>query len=151
MLEIALYQPDEVLQKRAGSPELLAAYVKILRAECMAFFMEATDPEPLDIVVAIRPGRCSKIWFASTTRTEDDQTLLELRAQLESFQPPDVREGAVAFAIIASIAGARHPAQQTGETIAPPIPPAWRQAISERSGILSIPDDVLEIVWPKTD
>jgi hypothetical protein len=150
MLEIVLYQPDEVLQRRAGSPERLAAYVKILRAECAAFFRKATDPELLDIVVAIRPERRSKIWFASTTRAENDQALQELRAQLESIKPPDVREGAVAFALIASIAGERHPAEQAGEPFTPPIPPAWQEVISKHSGMVAIPDDILESVWQES-
>jgi len=143
-LEVVLYQPDEVLERRAGDVAELAAYVKDLQTECSAYFAGITAPEALDIVVAVRPPRSSRVWLVSPTRNENDP----LCRRLEEIEPPQIREGPLAFAILASVAGGRHPSARSEGPFAPPMPREWQEATARLSGPVTVPDAILELVWP---
>jgi hypothetical protein len=144
-LEVVLYQPDEVLERRVGDVAELAAYVERLQAECSAYFSGADMPEALDIVVAVRPPRASRVWLVSATRSERDP----LCQHLEEIESPQVREGPLAFAILASVAGGKHPRAGSEELFTPPMPREWQQEIARHEGLLQLPDAILESIWPQ--
>ena len=144
---VVLYQPDAILDERVPSVEGFAAYIKEIQAVCSTYFADANAPEALDVVVAIKPGGHSHVWFVSPSRPENDESLGRLRQQIESVNPPAVRTGPVAFAIMASIAGAQREPTGSGE-FRPPMPKAWMDAASKTPQQALVPDDVLHHAWP---
>jgi hypothetical protein len=120
----------------------LADYTKRLQAVCSQFFAQTTIPEDLSIVVAVKPGKRSKVWFVSSRAPASSERRDDLRAELEAVLPPFVHGGPIAFAIVGRIAGG----QIKGETKAspPPVPNEWRDALSIEPGPL---DQVLPRIW----
>lgn len=144
---VVLYQPDPILRERIPSVEVLSSYINAVQAACQAHFAGVSAPEALDVVVAIKPGRRARTWFVAPSRSESDESLGNLRQQIESVNPPDVRGGPVAFAIVATIAGATR--EQSGATgFRPPMPKAWMDAPLGDPRKAVVPDDVLRVIWP---
>jgi hypothetical protein len=145
---IVLYQPDEVLQARLGSIADLASYIKGLQAACAEFFADTGKPETLHIVVAVRPGKRSKVWFISSVLPAADASREPLRKKLEAIPPCDVRNGPVAFAISAKLAGGDGKGSKSGGNgFSPPIPKEWSDAkIGKNAG--PAPDCFLDVIWP---
>lgn len=112
---IVLYQTDDVLEERLPDIAKLNDYIKRLRDVCQKFFAGTTAPETLDVVVAVRPGRQSRIWFVSSVQSTPDASRKSLRKSLENVTPCDVTSGSIAFAIGAKIAGAMAPNEQTSQ------------------------------------
>ena len=73
----------------------------------------------------------------------DADTQTALRQKLEAIPPVEVKDGPVAFAICGTIAGG--PEFQD----VPPLPPEWKEAADKLPQPASIPDAVLDAVWPK--
>lgn len=147
MKSITLYQPNEVMQERVPDMRALTSYIRSVQTACQSHFAGVSAPELLDVVVAIRPGRRARAWFVSTTRPVNDESLSRLRRQIETVPPAEVRGGPVAFAIVASIAGASQPSPDPSG-YAPPMPREWREAPIADSGAV-VPDDILRVVWPE--
>jgi hypothetical protein len=145
---VVLYQPNSVLQARLGSVTDLAAYIKQVQAACSEFFATATNPENFHIVVAVRPGNRSRVWFISSVLPATDFSRDPLRKKLEAISPCDVRSGPVAFAIAAKLAGGNGKIPKGGEKdFRPPIPKEWSDAqIAKNSG--PVPDCYLDVIWP---
>lgn len=145
---LVLYQPDAVLNERVPSMEDLAGYVKRLQTVCAAFFSDAATPDTFHIVVVIKPGKQSRVWFVSSTPSPGDMKRESLRLKLEAVAPIEVQHGPVAFAISAKIAGGSgNPAKEDG-AYQPPIPREWQEAAKGHKEPLAIPDSFLELVWP---
>jgi hypothetical protein len=119
---LVLYQPDSVLHERVSSIEDLAGYVRRLQEVCENFFVTAKTPETLHIVVALKPGKQSRIWFVSSTLSPGDVKRESLRLNLEAVTPIDVQHGPVAFAISARIAGGDGSVSRGAGDYQPPIP-----------------------------
>jgi hypothetical protein len=134
---IVLYQPNEDLRARLSSAEALAAYMKRIDAVSTSFFASDTTPERLDIVVGVKPGRKSRVWFASSRRSSQDNQLIALRKRLEAIPPCIVHGGPIAFALRCSIAGATSPKEL-------PAPKEWRPKGKEP---LLVPDGVFARIW----
>jgi hypothetical protein len=149
VLEMVLYLPDEVAQRRIGVEDL-AAYAGRLSERCSSYFTPVARPEYLEVVVGLRPGGASKVWLVSPTRADPDLELAELRWQLTGVGPPQVREGPAAFAICASVAGGARPTAASGRATVP-MPRAWSQVATSGTGMISIPDRLFEIVWPEVE
>jgi hypothetical protein len=139
---IVLYQPSDVLEERLPDFAKLADYIKRLQDVCQRFFAATASPETLDIVVALRPGRQSRIWFVSSVQATPDAKRKSLRKNLEKVTPCDVTSGSIAFAIAAKIAGGDGKKRKDI-----PMPLEWQKA-AERKGNVIIPDGVLDAVWP---
>jgi hypothetical protein len=139
---IVQYQPSDVLEERLADPTKLADYIKRLQDVCQRFFAATTSPETLDIVVAVRPGRHSRIWFVSSVQSTPDAKRKSLRKSLEEVTPCNVTDGSIAFAIAAKIAGGDG---KKREDI--PMPLAWQKAAKGKNVV--IPDGVLDAVWPR--
>src|SRR5262249_54109030 len=144
---LVLYQPDAVLADRLSSVDELAAYTKKLQAACIIPFRDATVPEALDVVVAVKQGGTSRVWFVAPARTDTDSSLAELALEIERIAPPIVRNGPIAFAIVGSLAGAPRE-QQSGSEYRPPLPKAWLEAAQQSGYPAVLPDDALRYAWP---
>lgn len=138
---IVLYQPDDVLKKRLPGEGHLAAYIEKVQSAAAGMLAKVTIPDTLVIVVAVRPDHSSHVWLMGSKL--DEKTLDALREQLEAIPPVEVKEGPVAFAICATIAGG----PEFTET--PPMPEEWKKAVEKLSQPASIPDAILGDVWPK--
>jgi len=123
----------------------LADYVKRLQMVCADFFAQTATPEYLGIVVAVKPGRRSRVWFVSSSAAEANDYRDKLRAILENVLPPESTGGPVAFAISGRIAGGSgadsNPAGQ------PPMPREWRDAVSKAKAPVQF-DEIIRLVWP---
>jgi hypothetical protein len=147
-VNIVLYHPDPVLRDRGISAEALSAYIKKLQAACVGVFADETKPDSLDVVIAVKPGMRSRVWFISATRSQGDSRLDSLGRKLESIGPPGVLNGPVVFAISATIAGAERKPPDSKEGFSPPTPREWEEASRKLGGQAAYPDDILQIIWP---
>lgn len=138
---ITLYQPDELVQKRLPGAGHLAAYIEQLQNVAGETFAETTKPASLQIVVAVRPGRKSRVWLTGSAL--EAKTLEDLRKKLEAIPPLEVRDGPVAFAVSGKIAGG---AVTEGEI---PMPQEWQDAVKKLPQPVMIPDGLLDTVWPE--
>jgi hypothetical protein len=123
---IAVYQQQQVLLKRLPGPEVFGAYAKELGQVAHNFFVGDTVPEKLDIVVVLQPGGRPRVWLVSSIREGDSKELEPLRKLLLAVPPIEVRDGPVAFAVQASIAGGGAP--PAGNDSPPPLPMEWRNS-----------------------
>ena len=139
--DIFLYQPDNVLQERlSGSVRGLTDNIKQLMSTCEASFARPPIQETLNIIVAVRPGKRSRVWFVSSRPTNTPQGQA-LRRKLEAITPCEVRGGPVAFALSYKVAGG------DGKRLKnPPMPKEWEDAAKGKE--LLFPDGILDIVWP---
>jgi hypothetical protein len=138
------YMSQEALGERVSVHDL-GDYIKRLQAVCSQFFAQTTIPEDLSIVVAVKPGKRSKVWFVSSRAPASSERRDDLRAELEAVPPPAVHGGPIAFAIEGRIAGGH----TKGESKAgpPPVPNEWQDALSKL--VEPVPfDRVLPHIWP---
>jgi len=145
---VVLYQPESVLSERVPSVEELAGYIKRLQGVCAEFFADAATPETLHIVVALKPGRQSRVWFVSSSPSPSGVNRESLRLRLEAVTPIEVQHGPVAFAISARIAGGNGNVPSGEGAYQPPIPKEWQDAAKGHGEALAIPDGFLALVWP---
>ncbi len=147
---LVLYQPNEELQERlpSGDATGLANYIKQIQAVCTEFFATTTRPENFTIVVAIRPGKRSCVWFISSTLPPTDLSREPLRKKLDMITACDVRGGPVAFAIVAQLAGGNTRIPNVNDKdFSPPIPKEWSDAtLPKNHGPL--PGCYLDVIWP---
>ena len=141
--QLVLYQSGDVIEERLSDFNKLSEYVKRLRDVCQKFFAVDAQPEMLDVVVAVRPGRKSRIWFVSSRQSKPDAKRESLRRELEKVKPCDVKNGPIVFAIAGKVAGGDGK-RRMGST---PMPAEWQRA-AERQKNVVIPDGVLDLVWP---
>lgn len=94
----ALYQPNEVLEARVTDLGEFGTYLQEVDRVCTAFFAEAKVPESLVVIIAIRPGKTSKVWFISSLHAELPKEREALREQIEKVPPCAVTVGPVAVA-----------------------------------------------------
>ena len=139
------YLRSEEFGSRVAVPEL-AGYVKKLQADCEDFFAGTTTPENLDIVVAVKPGKVSRVWFVSSRSPAAGEKRDALRAKLEAVAAPDVSGGPIAFAMVGKIAGG-DPALPPENAGAPPVPAEWKDAPAKQDHAVQF-DEVLASVWP---
>jgi len=146
--KLVLYQPNDVLQARVSSVQNLAAYVKEIERVCQAFFADTAIPESLNIVIAIRPDKTSKVWFISSTHPETPKDREALRGQLEKLPPCEVTGGPIAFAVVSSIAGGDGKTIKPSVDGLPPLPKEWSEAAKKKQVAVVLPDGILDDVWP---
>ncbi len=144
MQNVMLLQPDFVLSNRLNSPLDLANYIKSIGTAAETALSGASagssTPSAGFIVMAVRPGGMSKVWFDfSPVLPPSLET--QLRGSLQKVVPFSVKNGVVVFAISASLWGAA-PTSQQGPRIA-----EWQQAVKQAGRPLEI-DDILDRVWP---
>src|SRR5215475_424127 len=74
-----LYQPESVLAARLLDRRAFLQYPGAVEEVCCSFFAGQTTPEMLDVVVVIKPGKRSRVWFVSDARSHEDARLNELK------------------------------------------------------------------------
>jgi hypothetical protein len=124
--EICLYQTNDVLERRMPDAAKIADYIVQLQSVCQSFLAKDKTPETLDVVVAVRPGRLSRIWFVSSIGSENDPRRRLLRKKLEAVKPIKVTGGPVAFTFVARIAGGDGKARN-----GIPMPKEWQDAATK--------------------
>jgi hypothetical protein len=124
----------------------LADYIKRLQGICTDFFVQAATQEDLDIVVAVKPGQLSRVWFVSSRTPAANEKRDQLRTKLEAIPPPATKGGPIAFAIRGRIA--RGSGKDPGPPGPPPTPKEWQDLLSkQKSESLSF-DGLMRLVWP---
>ena len=111
----------------------------------LEFFAQTNTVEDLSIVVAVKSGKRSKVWFVSSRTPAPAERRDSLRTQLEALPPPIVRGGPIAFAIEGRVAGGI--SKGIREAAVPPTPPEWQEAISKLTGP-TLFDGLLASIWP---
>jgi hypothetical protein len=144
---VVLYQPKEIMQARVAAVAEFANYIKQLQTVCAEFFATSKTPETLHVVVAVRPGKRGRVWLISSIRPAPDTHREQLRKKLEAIPPCEVRDGPVAFAISARLAGGAGKNPKGDKVFQPPIPKEWQDAVKGKEGVL-LPDGFLDLVWP---
>jgi hypothetical protein len=144
---LVLYQVDEVLKKRLSSVKNLGDYYKKIEAECQSFFAKATQPSNIVVVVAVKPGKLSKIWFIPSAAQAPSLKLTDLQKKLEAIPAFDVYGGPLALAIRGKIAGGDSTAKEDPNA-GPPIPQEWQDAIKDTKERVMVPDGFLAMLWP---
>jgi hypothetical protein len=147
---VVLYQPDDDLRERLPDGDVtgLADYIKQIQSICTEFFAATTKPENFTIVVAVRPGKRSRVWFISSTLPATDSSRDPLHKRLGALSPCVVRSGPVAFAIVAKLAGGSGKIPKASDKdFSPPLPKEWSDApLPKNPGPL--PDCYLDVIWP---
>ena len=143
--QLFLYQPDSVLSSRLPDINAFAAYEKEVEKVCTTHFANAKDTGHLYIVIAIKPGKQSRVWLIPSS-LHDTPSLDALTKSIEKISPLDVYQGPIVFAISSSINGGKDKARdpQAG----PPIPQAWRDAVKDQKSSIEVPEGFLKLVWP---
>lgn len=143
---IVVYQPNDVLVKRMPSADLVKAYVFDLKQVAHNFFVGDATPEIFHIVIVIRPGYRSRVWFKSSARPGDSKELEPLRTLLESVRPMEVKGGPVIMALTASIAGGDRKDHSKDSY---PVPDAWTQVAKSMATPAPFSSDAfLDTAWP---
>ena len=145
---LALYQPNDVLQARVPSVEKFAAYVKEIEHVCQTFFAESTVAESLNLVIAIRPDKTSKVWFISSTHPDAPKDREVLRENLEKLPPCEAVGEPIAFAMVSTIAGGDGKPIKPLADGKPPFPKEWTDASKIKEAAVIVPDGILDEVWP---
>ncbi len=114
------------------------------------FYATARTPDTLHIVVALRPGSQSRVWFVSSTRAGDAKDLDPLRKKLEAVTPMEVKQGPVAFVISTKIAGGGAETEKPvdAKDYQPSIPREWTDAARGVKTKIVLPDGFLDLAWP---
>jgi hypothetical protein len=120
--------------------------VKQLEKVSADYFAAAKDPETLDIVVAVKPGKRSRVWFVSSRR-KSTKELEPLRKKLEAVPALAVFGGPVAFAISGAVVGGDGKAGNASKE-GPPLPKEWTDAAAKEKGSIEVPEGFLRLVWP---
>lgn len=147
MDNVVLYQPDEVLSPRLPDVSAFSDYVKRLQKVCVEYFEKEEKPETLHVVIAVKPGKKSRVWFVSAKRP-NMKALVPLREKLEKVPAAEVFGGSVVFAVSGSIAGGDGKAKVVAGEFRPPIPKEWEEAVKGRKETVEVPDGFLARVWP---
>lgn len=139
------YQPDAVMRQRLGDVHALAQFLANVGKKCEASFT-SSQPEAFDVVIVVKPGGKSRVWFCSSLPNFlPDRT--KLKAAIEAERAPSVKEGPVAVALMFDLNGFKRKTQSDGKPVAP-IPEEWRAKGRELKKNLLIPDGVIPLVWP---
>jgi hypothetical protein len=128
-----------------SDPKLISGYAKRLDEVCAGYFAKTETPETLQIVVALKPGKQSRVWLISSVLPGDDKSRADLIKKLEAVDPPDPHGGSFVFALTGEIAGGDG---KKPDGKSPPIPQEWEDAAKTLTPPIEIPDGFLSVVWP---
>jgi TonB family protein len=143
---VVVYQTGDVLLRRMPPEGAVQSYITAMVAVAHRFLVGDPQPENLDLVVVIRPGGRSRVWFHSTARPDGAPAWEPLRRLLQAVPTLEVKGGPVILTLSGFVAGGApgHPAPEPH-----PIPEEW-QAL-ERTLPQPLPfssDAFLDLLWP---
>lgn len=144
---LMLHQPDEILSPRLKDAKSFAHFVQEIQSECDSYYSNAKsrNPQTVDVVVVIKPGRKSHFWLAHDQPQYDAAIDKHLLQRLQKISPPPVEKGPVSFSLRLLLWGATEPNPMAPR--APFLPTEWRDAIGTNQN-LQIPDGILPKIWP---
>jgi hypothetical protein len=143
MSNVVLYQPGSIMKERVGDVAPLAAFIQKVQSVCAEAFT-SEEKEGVDVVVVLKPGGRSRVWFVSSLVAKPDRS--KLKSAIEAIRPPTV-SGPVVFALAYDLNGFSHPVQEAGK-FQPSIPAEWTDSVKGAKGPLMIPDGFIPYVWP---
>lgn len=138
---LMLLQPDFVLSERVQAEDL-SNYIKTINSATRTSLAGTVNPAPAAgfIVVAVRPGRQSKVWLDFSPALPL-VVATQLRSSLERVVPFEAKDGVVVFAINATMWGAAATERQG------PWPAEWQEAMKDADDAVEI-GDLVDRVWP---
>ena len=138
---LMLLQPDFVLSERVQTEDL-SNYIKSINSAAKTILAGTVKPAPTAgfIVVAVRPGRQSKVWLDFSPALPL-VVATQLRSSLERVVPFEAKDGVVVFAINSTIWGAAATERQG------PWPAEWQEAMKHADDAIEI-GDLVDRVWP---
>lgn len=142
MVEVMLYQHENIAAERLGGADELGEFLKAVERTVAASIPAGSTPRELDVVIAIKPGRKARFWFVQVP--DGDAIPAQVERDLQALDAPEVVGGPVAVALIGSVFGAPTSARPGS----PPMPRAWRDAAAEIVGSAVFPDSVIATLWP---
>jgi len=143
--QLSLYQPTEVVQERMPDVKQISGYAKKLDEVCAEYFAKTETPETLQLVVALKPGKRSRVWLISSVLPADNKSRVDLVKKLEAVDPPDPHGGSFVFSLTGEIAGGDG---KKPDGKSPPIPQEWEDAAKTLTPPIAMPDGFLSVVWP---
>jgi hypothetical protein len=145
MSRLIVYQDGAVLARRLPSKKQGGPYLLRLAAIAHNFFVGYPTPETFDIIVMLRPGGRSRVWFFSSRRSGTAPELEPLRILLEAVPVPPVTEGPALLTLAGTIMGGDG---QMPEDLRP-IPAEWRDIEKGLPEPLPVSSDAfLDLAWP---
>jgi hypothetical protein len=146
MTRLVVYQDNPTLMRRLPPKDVADVYLDRLVEVAHNFSAADPTPETLHIIVMLRPGGRSRVWFLSSIRFGNDAALVPLRKLLEAVPALAVREGPVILCISGVIMGGdgnELPADLS------PIPADWSVLESGLKEPLPIGSDTfMDMAWP---
>jgi len=144
--EIVLYNQMEEFEVRSPTAEVLTAYIKQLQAKAATLWK---DEKPASgksglIAVAIRQDRTMKLWV-DVEGTFQSNTTAALEREMKAVGVPQAKQGPIAFAVHFDLWGGSSKVKARGDNVQ--IPQVWREAAEAQRKSLTIPDDILPLVW----
>ncbi|WP_145999129.1 hypothetical protein [Oceanicoccus sp. KOV_DT_Chl] len=106
--QVYLYLPDFAMKERIGSQEEFIGYIKSAR-DRLIVEAKSIDKEPyssLGVIVTVRSGNESKVWFKQLSGTISNTDLEKIAQALESMPAPNVKKGIVPFSFALKLGGA---------------------------------------------
>ena len=140
---VILYQSDAAFNACGVSVETFAAYVQALTEATVQACSTVATPQPLDIIVAVRPKGRVRVWLM-VEPLSTDLRVDRLRASLEQVPPPPLTGGPLVFGLNGALANGRRRLHQTAEGFNPPIPDEWKGFADGATTI----EDVVNRAWP---
>jgi hypothetical protein len=145
LARVVLYQSDEEIQERLGSPlPALQQYLtQVVEQADRAFGQLAPEAGRLvTLFVALKPPTQRRFWIASEPPGLDATNCHPLLTALEQLPGPLIQHGPICLAVQVHLWDADGPEENW-----PTMPRQWIEASVGRS--VSIPEGLLEIVWPE--
>jgi hypothetical protein len=146
LARVVLFQSDEEIQQRLASPmSALQQYLdQVVQTANRAFQQSPHSARLVTLFVVLKPPSQRRFWIASEPLGFDSTNCHPLLTLLEQLPPPLVQHGPLCLALQVHLGDADGPEENW-----PTMPREWIEATVGRS--VSIPDGLLEVIWPEED
>lgn len=146
MTRLVVYQDNATLLRRLPPKAQADVYLDRLQTVAHNFFVGDTKPETFHIVVMLRPGGRSRIWFVSSIRPGNGPELEPLRKLLEAVAPLTVSGGPALLTLSGTIMGGD--GADLPEDLRP-MPAEWRDIEKGLDEPLPVSSDAfMDLAWP---
>jgi hypothetical protein len=139
---VVLLQPSSVLEQRVPSVDALAEYIKAVEVAAREAVLAAPSKPAAGgfIVVAVRPGRRSKVWLDFDSSPGFDVSR-QIVTKVAAVKPFEAKSGSVVFAIKVGLWEGLESARVA------PSPMEWKAVTSQSERPLEI-DELVDKAWP---
>lgn len=118
---VYLYLPDSAMKERIKNQEHFISYISQVRDQLM-IDLRSLKNEPkssLGVIVTIRPGNESKVWYQQLSGSIDQSILASITNAIETINAPEVTTGIVPFSFALRLGGS------TEKFESPPVDGGW--------------------------